>query len=409
MRTVPTTLLRALCALLLVLGLAAPATSQAKTKKLPAGFFGTVLDPAITEPALVDEKGLATQFGRMHANGVESVRVTFNWAKIEPNKGRYDWQLADRVVQSALTKHVALVPIVMFTPTWAARKSKKYLGTNAPPAKYSSYAGFMSALVKRYGPKGSFFRTHSAPKTPIRRWQIWNEPMQPYYWQTAGKWWTTYGPMLKAAHAAVHKADKKAVVVTAGLSGSNAGPSWDDLAHIYQTAGRKAFDAVAINQYTNAEGSKYTTGKATSVKSSVDHLFQVGYFVRRAMNRYKDSKSKPIYFTEFGWPAALGHLKKGSYRGLESSVKGSAKRMTSFIARLAANSKVPSPDGIKGHYLHARKLGIARAYWYTWASSHSTKFSQSPFQFSGLNQWTPGKPFKATPLLTAFRKNAKKY
>jgi hypothetical protein len=267
----------------------------------------------------------------------------------------------------------------------------------------------MRTLVKRYGPKGTYFKTHKrgAKVARIRRWQVWNEPMQPFYWGAQPKWWRTYGPVLKAAHTAVHKLDKRAVVTTAALSGSNAGPPWEDLANLYRVAGRKAFDAVTINQYTNAEGARFIGKPSLKAGQSVDNLLQVGNFTRRVMRRFKDKASKPIYLTEFGWPAAFGKLPRENYLGFETTFAGAAKRLQVFARRLAGNARF-ADSARNGRFVRARSLGITRAYYYTWASGFDTAVRQSPFAYSGLNKLT-GSTFSPVPLLAAFRRVAKRY
>lgn len=401
--------------LVLILALVAlpgltPAAS-AKRHKLPKGFFGTVLDPTLTAPAVPDAT-LDAQFKKMRSSGVESVRVTFNWGTANPTKGTYDWREIDRVVAASAKSGVALLPIVQYTPRWAStqptgRDNIPY--QNWPPQKTSQFAGFMRKLVKRYGPKGTYFKTHKggAKAARIRNWQIWNEPMQPFYWGDQPKWWRTYAPMLKAAHTAVHKLDKRAIVTTAALSGSNAGPAWEDLAHIYKVVGRKAFDAVTINQYTNAEGAQYIGKPALKPGQSVDNLFQVGNFTRRVMRRYHDTTKKPIYFTEFGWPAAFNKLPKANYKGFETTFAGAAKRLAVFASRLANNARFD--DAFKqGRKLRTKSLGIRRAYYYTWGSGFEGAPRQSPFDYSGLNKVT-GTTFSPTPVLSAYRKLAKRY
>ena len=73
--------------------------------------------------------------------------------------------------------------MVTAAPRWA----RKYPGkAGSPPKRVADYTAYLSALAKRYGPKGTFWSENpTVPKRPIREWQIWNEPNLPYQWARA--------------------------------------------------------------------------------------------------------------------------------------------------------------------------------------------------------------------------------
>ena len=88
---------------------------------------------------------------------------------------------------------------------------------SAYPRRSAPYAAYLTALVGRYGPKGSFWRENPRiPKMPIRTWQIWNEPNLAYYWRQPFA--ATYVSLLKVAHAAIKQADPGAKVVLGALT-----------------------------------------------------------------------------------------------------------------------------------------------------------------------------------------------
>ena len=93
---------------------AAPA--QAAKRKVPFGFFGTVLSPELTDPAQVSDVALDDQLGLMARSGVESVRAYFPWAAMEPRPGVYDWRVGDRLVAGAARRRLALTANVLVTP-----------------------------------------------------------------------------------------------------------------------------------------------------------------------------------------------------------------------------------------------------------------------------------------------------
>ena len=61
---------------------------------------------------------------------------------------------------------------------------------------------------------------------------------------------------------------------------------------------------------------------------------------------------------------------------------------------------------------YRRRLGIGRAFWYTWASVYGQfpHFGVQPtFQWTGFIKWKPTQPFTPTPLLKAYARAAAKY
>jgi hypothetical protein len=54
-----------------------------------------------------------------------------------------------------------------------------------------------------------------------------------------------------------------------------------------------------------------------------------------------------------------------------------------------------------------RKLGLERAYWYTWASSYER--GAGIFRFTGLYRFSKGHFIAAKPALVAYRKSARRH
>ena len=166
--------------------LAMPAGANAAVS--PTGFMGMNAD------GLTFDGGpkLASGISAMRKRGVGSLRVTFYWSQAQPYarmsdvpaaiRGRFveaggrptDFGPADAVVAAATRKGISVLPVVIGTPRWATTQPGKVF---APPKSATGFAKFTSVLVRRYGPKGSFWTANpSLPKRPIRDWQIWNEP-----------------------------------------------------------------------------------------------------------------------------------------------------------------------------------------------------------------------------------------
>lgn len=371
----------AACLALAALGLAA-APGSAAARTLPYGAMGVQLEAAATDPAIVGDSALDAQLGLMARSGVESLRTVLAWRDAEPLPGVYRWRRADRIVRAAARHGIELLPLVIETPQWASERPIDSRFNLFVPRDPRMLGRFLRAAVRRYGPRGRFWRANRRiPYRPIRRWQVYNEPSHVGSYKSQ-PWTSTLPPLLAAAHAALHAADPGAVLVAPAFAGTPGNWAWDEVRQLYAAGAKGSFDAIAINQYT--------TGDDISVDESVQHEAMVLANVLDEIRKAGDAGT-PVYLTEFGWTAALGKLPSSRVTGFETTPAGQAQRLSAFYQWMAQD----------------RPAGLARAYWYTWGSSYdATDPNRSTFDFSGLTRWTPGAPFTPLPLLDAYRRSA---
>jgi hypothetical protein len=356
--------------------LALSATAQARPP-VPHGFVGVMADGPLLDPRV----NLGAQLDQMVSSGIQSLRVTFDWSAAQPyanwhdvpagQAGKFsrapggvptDFRVTDEIVGLAAQRRLALLPVVVYSPRWDASPA----GIHVQPRRAAPFANYLSVLVQRYGPRGSFWASHPRlPREPIRAWQIWNEPNIAFYWDTP-HFARGYVSLLRAAGRAIKRADAGASIVLAALTNY----SWLDLAAIYAVPGaRRLFDVVGSNAYTS---------KPAGVITILDR-------VRRVMDSHGD-RHKPLVATEVGWPSALG--KTNQNYGINTTQRGQAEKLAQLLPMLARNR---------------RRLGLSRFYYYTWLSS-DTPHGPS-FDFSGLLAFDPADAqIYAKPAYAVFRR-----
>jgi hypothetical protein len=339
---------------LLLLAIALPATAGAAQRRVPAGWLGVTADGPLS-PSMDDE------WDRMATNGVETVRLAMRWDVIAAGgDGSLDLAGPDAEVAAAAARGLRVLPVVQGTPGWAASSPTK------PPADPAAFGRFMTALVARYGPDGTFWAERAdLPRLPIRAWQVWNEPNLTRYW-TGKPFAKTYVKLLRAAHRALRDADPGATIVLGGLPNE----SWKALRRIYRAGGHGAFDAVALHPYT---------GKPADV-------LRIVRLAREVMRDYGDRRL-PIWITELSWPAAKGKVDHPV--GFETTNKGQARKLDAVMKRLVAAR---------------RQYRIERVIWYTWLSAQR---GPSAFDWSGLRRLR-GSSVVSVPALGVFRSWARK-
>lgn len=374
-------------ALLLVAVAAAPA--DAAKRKVPFGFFGTVVPPEMLSPTLVSDPVLEQQAARMASSGVESARVTVAWDALEPRPGAYSLGILDRIVGAAARHRIALLVNVTATPGWASQRPNDPDAFRFPPRSPAPFAELMRQLVLRYGPSGSFWAQNpGVPQVPVRQWQIWNEQTAPWHWERQ-PWARGYTKLLRAAYRAIHGADRGAKVVAGSLVAPRADYApWDGLRDLYRAGGKRFFDVVAVHPFTNDR---------RSVRRTVGQTVEIVRRVRAQMRRRGDAR-KPIILTEVTWPAAVGKVPRSALRqaaGLATTPRGQVQRLRAAYRRLA---------GLR------RKLRVTQVYWYTWATEYDRNSAPSvmTFRYAGLNRFRNG-AFRPMPLLRTYAGLAARY
>jgi hypothetical protein len=376
----------ATCALLLVLAPVAAGSARrvahTAAARVPHGFVGMVLGTPLY-PLSADSKiDLAPQLDSMVASGVESLRFVVNWSYAQPYASDRDvpvgqesdfidvggvptrFDQIDQLVALAAQRRLKLLPDVLYAPGWDVAHHSG--GTYGRPSSTRAYANFMSALVQRYGPRGSFWQTHS-PKVPIRTWQIWNEPNITVFWPQQ-PFARSYVSLLAAAHAAIKRADPGARIVLAGMPNF----SWKALGRIYAVRGaRKLFDVVAVHPYT-----RQPSGVITILTK-----------VRQVMNAAGDRR-KPILADEISWPSSLGQTHHSEGFDFATTVAGQARNLTAMLPMLARDRA---------------KLRLVGFDYYTWAGTDER--GALAFDFAGLFH-IHGDQLSAKPAFYAFRRAA---
>lgn len=297
----------------------------------------------------------------MHAAGAESLRLPVYWHDVQPDgPDSSDFTALDTEVAAAARAHLRVLAVVLWAPPWAASGKAAF---NAPPRHPSDYARFLTLLIHRYGPHGSFWSANPAlPRMPVRDWQIWNEPDHRYYWRTQ-PFVHRYVALLRAAHRAIKRADHGAKVVMAGFATIK--PNWPVIHRLYRAGARGKFDVFAIHPYT-------------AKPANVERLVALA---RRQLRRVHDAH-RTLWATEITWPASKGHM-RDPY-GFAVSAHRQAANIRRVLPLLARNR---------------RSLRLGRVFWESWLTGYRSK--SNVFDYSGLRS-----PGRNRPGLAAFRRAA---
>ncbi len=159
-----------------------------------------------------------TQIGlEMSDLGAGWARIDFAWSDIETSRGVYDWSHMDADVAAAARQGIHLLPVIGYAPSWTT------------PADSQSYANFVAAAVKRYGPGTS---------ANITWWELWNEPNYAYAWSGGQANPTAYAKDVRAASQAAKAVNSSVKVLI-----------YADYEDAPQTGGSSPWQTTAIDDY----------------------------------------------------------------------------------------------------------------------------------------------------------------
>lgn len=102
--------------------------------------------------------------------GIGWVREGFYWENIEPQKGKWEFEGTDSLVEQAQAQGLEVLPLLGYTAPWSASTDQEIF---SPPQRTADWKEYVERIVARY----------SAPPFNLRYFQIWNEPTrQAKFW-----------------------------------------------------------------------------------------------------------------------------------------------------------------------------------------------------------------------------------
>lgn len=236
--------------------------------------------------AMSSYEGLATadaEAKRLEDSAAGYAREEFEWNRIEPRKGYYDWAKFDQMVSVAEARNIKIVGKLVYSADWA---SSAPAGTPAasvryyPPAQMSDWQDYVSHTVARYAGR-------------VSAWEVWNEPNLDKYWAPSPDP-VKYAAMLTTSYSVIKSLDPAAVVLVGGLAG---GFSEGFMSAVKANGAGNSYDAIALHMYV--------VGPPES--SAID-----GWFSSAQTWIARNAPGRRIWITEFGWTTCDGCANKAT-------------------------------------------------------------------------------------------------
>ncbi len=307
----------------LAIAAAGIAVTASPAAAIPANFWG--VSPQATPTV--------EEFQRLHAGGVDSVRIPVGWGAIETAPGVTDFSPVDRLVSGAAQAGIDVLPFIYNAPSWAVASVAvpgSHGSVRAPKtlpvktaAQRAAWENFLRIVVGRYGPGGAFWAANPAlSERPIRTWQIWNEQNFMYFVVRPSP--ADYGKLVNISSSAIKSVDPGAKLILGGMFARpkqaefkkkppQAYFATDFLDQLYKTTPgiKNKFSGVALHPYTTAY---------QQLAPDIEEF--------RAVLKDNHDAGKGLWITEIGWssePQSVGDYFAKGPKGQVTQLNGAFK------------------------------------------------------------------------------------
>jgi hypothetical protein len=312
------------------------ATSESASYKGPpnpvdAAFFGTHIHHAAS----------GTPWPAVTFAGWRLWDAGVTWPQLEPEPGKWNFDLLDRYTRIAGEHHVDILLTLGLTPAWASARpdepSAYDKGNAAEPRQLADWEQYLRVVATRY-------------KGVIHNYEIWNEP------NVKGTFTGSSQAMLELSRAAyrVLKSVDPTITVVSPAATAGDGVSW--LGEYLQKGGCAYTDVIGYHFYVTPEPPEAMVALIKKVEVT---------------SRKYDCQNKPVWNTESGW---------ASPKQFASEEEAAGYMMRTYLLNWL--------------------LGVQRCYWYAWdnhnwstldlTSRSSNKITNAGTAYGVLHSWMVG-------------------
>lgn len=267
----------------------------------------------------VSESESRPQLEHARSGGVAWTREEFPWRVVEPQRGVFDWRATDALMASASAAGINVLGILCYSAPWASSDPTGKGDSKYPPRDAADFARYATAVVKRYGPGGSFWaaRPELTPR-PLTAVQVWNEPWGYWFWKPNPEP-ARYAALARATAQAVKAHDPSIRILLAGdllqVRTDGSIRDWQRELMAADPALGSLFDAYSVHPYPYPR----------DLGPYADRSDPRWDFRRLELIRANDP-SKPLWITEVGWSTASDATQTVSEQTQATFVTGAVER-----------------------------------------------------------------------------------
>ncbi|MGB3509690.1 MAG: glycosyl hydrolase [Microcoleaceae cyanobacterium] len=289
---------------------------QPPTTFIPPSFFGMHIHHLVWQPPHVKQ---LTPWPKVPFSELRLWVSAITWPKLEPERGKWNFELLDKYIDIAEKHHVELLLTLGQSPPWASARpsdrSPYQPGWPAEPKNIEDWRNYVRTVATRY-------------KGKIYNYEIWNEPNLKGFFSGTGK---TMLNLSKEAYQILKQVDPSITVVSPSFTTVEEGLVWFE--EFLKNGGKNYADVIGYHFYVS--------GKPP--EAMVSEILQV----RKVMAKY-GAENIPLWNTEAGW--------------LGDEPFTDEEKAAAYVARA---------------YILNWLAGVSRFYWYDWDSPRGLQLNMT--------------------------------
>jgi hypothetical protein len=262
-----------------------------------------------------------TDTGRMPGFRTGAVRLwdsETRWGTLNPERGRYDWTNADRMVAAAERRDLPVLFTLSGTPLWAgpegAARGSYADVLAAPPEHLADWDRFVREAAERY-------------KGRVESYELWDYPSHPRHYSGSIR---TLAEMVERASRIIRRADPGALVACPSFGGLWTEKGRQRLSEFAATGAYEHCDAAALKLPP-----RHADGPPEQIIEITDRAYAL---------LYKEGIAIPLWNT-------------GTDRDIVVRPPLDARRAREYAVRFYLSG------------LYATNYGLRRMYFYNWGST----------------------------------------
>lgn len=217
-------------------------------------------------------------FSNLNSMNINFIRVSVFWEGIEKEKGKFNWNRLDHIVNLASIYNKNVLFVIGYLPVW--QTNGKYV--KKFPTDVKAYENFLEKLVIRY-------------KNKVFYYEVWNEPNLKEFWNDS---FDKYLELLKISYKIIKQNNPNALVLNGGIAINETSLNYFKLL-ISKSA--EFFDIIAVHFYYHWDIPNY---------NKIDLLKKILELAYKA--------NKKVWITETGIPSGGWDIKKRIKGGMFS-------------------------------------------------------------------------------------------
>ena len=191
-------------------------------RHIPADFAG-VVHAGMTNTS--------EEFDLINSMGIKWILHTFNWNRIEPQQGQWDFSGYETFVNNASANNIKVIGVLAYDVHWIFEEGQR--SRYIPDDKIPDFCNYVRKTVEYY-------------KGRVDAWCIWNEPNTTRFWTGTNE---GFYELTRQAADAVREADSDVIILAGAFNRGYLGLPNKMIRGLFESGAMEKVDGIAFHPY----------------------------------------------------------------------------------------------------------------------------------------------------------------